>query len=123
MLPHKPEPTVDTRPPFFISVATRYLLEKEIADGNIKKEDLPDLYKLAMLCGKLLGRKVPTMSDFQSGLVIRNIDNARKFASGDQDLDIVIYDNNGTMLPRKERIEYWRAFSKQLVAELDKKEV
>jgi hypothetical protein len=108
------------KPNFYISQASQRFIAQQIEKQNLNDDELPLVYKMAFIVGKLFRRPVPTMSDVEVAVKIRTLENARMIAAGEVQLDIIRNEVRGLdVMPRKERLEFWRLVAERVVSDYD----
>jgi len=103
-------------PNFYISQASKRLIAQQISEKSIVEEELPTIYKLALLISNVFKRDVPTLSDVEIAIKIRTYEEAVRIASGEKELDIIRHElRSQEIMPKKQRIEMWKIVATQIV--------
>jgi hypothetical protein len=113
----KPQPEAPPlyRPPYYVSHATLNYLTKQIESSTLVEDDLPVVHKMALIIGKAMGRATPTVSDVEIAVTLRTIEHTKKIAAGEEILDLVRHMPNQEVMPRKERVEFWKMLAQRVV--------
>jgi hypothetical protein len=110
-------------PSFYISQASKTYVATQVEKGTITADELETIYKMAHIIGILFKRSAPTYSDIELATKVRTIDHARKLAAGEEQSDLVPYDKALEVMHRKDRLEFWKTISQQIVVEYDNPQV
>jgi hypothetical protein len=123
----EPEPPPDApkiyQPKFYVSQASLRYVTISIEKNEITPEEVPTIYKLALIISNIFKRSTPTYSDIETAIKFRNIDNAREVMKGNVEVDIIRHEvNKMEVMPKRERLAFWRAVAERIVDEWDKVE-
>ena len=109
------------RPKFYVSQASQRYVAFEVEKKNLTEDEVPFLYDLAFVIGKVFNRPTPTVSDVETAVKLRTLDNAKKIADGEIELDIIRNEiRTMEVMPKKERILFWRTVAGRVLEEYEK---
>ncbi len=93
-------------------------LEKE----KITREELPLVYEFAMYVSNIFNRPMPSLSDVEVGVQLRNLDTVNQIAQGTMTLDILRREAvTMEVMPKNERIKLWKRVAEVVIQKYNEK--
>lgn len=123
----QPDPPANTikiyQPKFYVSQASQRYLTMQIEKKELEIEEVPTIYKLALIISGLFRRTSPTYSDVETAIKFRTIENTQRVAAGEVEIDIVRHEvTKMEVMPKRERLLFWRTVAERIVEEWEKLE-
>jgi hypothetical protein len=111
------------QPDFYVSQATQRYITMQVEKNELSNEEVPTIYKLALIISGVFRRNAPTYSDVETAVLFRTIEHTREVAAGEVEFDLVRHEvRTMEVMPKKERLVFWRTVAQRIVEEWDKKE-
>lgn len=107
------------QPTYYVSQASRNYVALQLQNQTLTNDEVELIYEIALCIGKVFKRPSPTISDIETATRIRTLEYARKIAAGEEQLDIIW--NAEKIMPKNERISFWKTVTERLLTEYDKR--
>lgn len=121
VLEAKQEPE-DYNPGFYVSRASRRFVTQQVEAGKIDSSELPLIYEFAMFVSNIFNRPMPSLSDVEVGVQLRNLETVQEIVAGTKTLDILRKEAvSMEIMPKNERIKLWKRVSEIVLQRYNEK--
>ena len=112
IIEQEPLQAKDYDPGFYVSAASKRFVTSEIDAGRVTAEELPVVYEIALYISNIFNRPLPSLSDVEVAVKMRNVQNVKDIAEGRETLDVLRKEiGPGEVIPKAERIKLWKKVS------------